>query len=72
MSKVRAESSLPYISKSNRRKKASSLGRSVDENNPESHAWDRLPMVKMTTVLRKIGAADKSHQMYIPCEEDQA
>ena len=29
-------------------------------------------MVKMTTVLRKIGAGDRSHQMYIPCEEDQA
>jgi len=66
MSKTKDGSSLPYISKT-KRNRASSLNRSADDNNPEAGAWDKLPMVKMMTVLRKIGAGDRSHQMYIPC-----
>ena len=64
----KSQYSLPLINE--RRSRASSLNRSVDENNPES-AFQKLPMSKMTMVLRKIGAGDRKKQMFVPNEEDQ-
>jgi hypothetical protein len=70
MSEVRAGGySLPMLSKRNR---VPSLSRTTDENNPENQAWKKLPLLKMTNVLKKIGAGDHSRQMYVPNEEEQA
>ena len=59
----REQYSLPLIKE--KPKRGSSLGMSMDENNPES-AFQKLPMSKMTTVLRKIGAGDRKKQMFVP------
>lgn len=66
----REQYSLPLIN-TDRRSKGSSLGKSMDENNPENSIISKLPTTRMTTVLRKIGAGDRKRQMYVPNEEDQ-
>jgi hypothetical protein len=34
--------------------------------------YDKLPLIRIGKILKKIGAGDRNRQMYIPNEEDQA
>ena len=43
----------------------------VKEEEPKG-AYAKLPMLKISHILQKIGAGDKKRQMYIPSESDQA
>ena len=61
----REQFSLPLIN-SNRAKASKSVD-GFDENNPES-ALKKLPLTKMTMVLKKIGAGDRKRQMFVPNE----
>lgn len=60
---------MPQISK-DRRSRDSSLGKSTDEGT-EGSTWKQLPQIKMSNVLRKIGAGDRNRQMQMPNEEEQ-
>ena len=57
--------SLPLMP-NEKRNRWSSLNKSLNDDNPETQACKKLPSLKMTKVLRKIGAGDRSRQMYVP------
>lgn len=63
--------SMPLISH-NRRSRARSPVEDPEKSPKGKAAWEKLPSLKIGKILRKIGAGDRSRQMYVPNEEDQA
>ena len=45
---------------------------SQGERGAEKGPYARLPLIKISGILKKIGAGDRQKQMYIPNEDDQA
>lgn len=60
--------SMPLISKTRRSHPTSPL-KDYDEKNPEERsAWSKLPTLKISKILQKIGAGDRRRQMFVPNE----
>lgn len=61
--------SMPLISDRNQNKSTSVSKNPEDERAKSSKAaWEKLPSLAISKILKKIGAGDRSKQMYIPNE----
>ena len=57
--------SMPLIPES--RINRSSVNKNIDEEaSATKAAWEKLPTLKISKIMQKIGAGDRKRQMYIP------